>query len=62
MLMRSILSKFRNKKGQGLVEYALIILVLVAVFAVAAQPLYNTIKNAFVKASTAVNGASVTAP
>lgn len=47
-----------SQKGQGMVEYALIIAFVAAIAAVALNSnLGDAVKNAFTKAATAINGA-----
>ena len=46
-----------NKKGQGLVEYAVLVAIVAAIVVAAAGPLKNAINTAFERAASTVNNA-----
>jgi len=56
--MRNFIFKGKNCKGQGLVEYALLIVLIAGIIFTAARPLKNAVNGAFVRASTSINTAS----
>jgi Flp pilus assembly pilin Flp len=49
---------FFSQKGQGLVEYALLIIILLAFVAASVTPLANAIKGSYGTATNTVNNAN----
>ena len=56
--MRLSTSRLRSQKGQGLVEYALLTLLIVGIVVAAVGPLKTAINTAFNRAANSVNNAS----
>jgi pilus assembly protein Flp/PilA len=57
-MIQNISNKLKNQKGQGMVEYALIV-ALIAIVAIAAlTPLGNAIRSAFNGIQTSFDGAA----
>ena len=54
-----MMKMLRNKKGQGMVEYALLLAVVVGVVIFAKDPIKNAITAAFTKTETAIGAANV---
>ena len=48
-----------NKKGQGVVEYAILVAVIVAIVFLASTPMKSAVNSAFTKTIAAVNNVSV---
>jgi Flp pilus assembly pilin Flp len=54
-----MMKMLRNKRGQGMVEYALLMAVVVGIVIFAREPIKNAVTAAFVKTETAVTAANV---
>jgi Flp pilus assembly pilin Flp len=52
-----MVKKMANKKGQGLVEYALLVAVVAGIIFITREPIKNAVISAFTKTGTAVNSA-----
>ena len=56
--MNKYTARIKNQRGQGLVEYALLVLLIVGVVIAAVTPLRTAITGAFTRTSEAINNAS----